>query len=142
MDNIETSKSAVSFEVAKAEMDAWLALKKVSNKKQETFKDAIETLIDAIQTGNVSITSDKKIIQELLFPVTSTDGTVILSKLEYKPRITSEAVQNKMKGVALTDGNSRINATVAALTDQVVTIIGKLDTEDLTIAQSVAAFFL
>lgn len=142
MDNIETNKAAVAFEVAKAEMDAWIALKKVSNKKQDTFKDAIETLIDAIQTGNVSITSDKKIIQELLFPVTSTDGTVLLSKLEFKPRITSEAVQNKMKGVALTDGNSRINATVAALTDQTVTMIGKLDTEDLTIAQSVAAFFL
>jgi hypothetical protein len=127
----------VSPEVAQQEIEAWLDAKRISSRKREEdgYKQAIETLVDGVVAGILTIREDRTIEHALLFPL---DG--FADKLEYKSRITVEAVNSRMKGVK--DGSGRIMATIAALTDKATAVISKLDTEDFGIAQAVAIFFL
>ena len=136
-------ETKVTFEVASAEVNGWLDYKKVSDKKRETYKDAIEALTDAVVTGRLVIDADTKAItQVLLFPITDTKGTVVTDKLVFKPRITQMELKNRMTGVKPGDGDGRIMAYAAALTDSAAGILGKLDTEDYALVQSITVFFL
>lgn len=131
------NEQKVSPELAAAEIAGWLDYKKVSAKKRESYKDAIETLTEAIVEGHISIGEDHTITHRLLFPL---DG--FASELVYTPRITVGDLTKKMQGVKAGDADGRIMAYAAALTGLSVGLLAKLDTEDNSICQAVAVFFV
>lgn len=132
--------SKVNRETAEAEINSWLDYKKINEKKRENYKDNISALVDAVCDGILSVNPDtKELIQTLNFPI---GDEMKVSKLEFKPRLTVGSVQSHLNGVKATDADGRIIAYVAALTSQPKELIKKLDTEDNSVAQSIAIFFL
>jgi hypothetical protein len=130
----------VSPELAAEEINKWLDAKRISPRKrsQDGYAQAIDTLMDAIIYGTVSIKEDRTIVHELHVPL---EG--FFDVLEYKARITVLDVQKKTDPNAKsTDGQARVTATISALTGKSNGEVKKLDTEDNSIAQAVAIFFL
>lgn len=129
--------SKVSKEVATEEVNKWLDYKKVKEKKRVAYKDAIESLADAISEGALVLNEDFSLTQTLDFPVGADKQ---FKSLDYKPRIDVSTIQKYMNGV--TGGDGRILATIAALSGQAKEVVAKMDTEDYSVASSVAIFFL
>lgn len=124
---------------AEKEVNEWLDLKKVSAKKREASKDAIDTLIEAVEEGNLTLNDDKTFTQKLKFP---TDGELSIKDLSYKSRLKVSTLHAALKGSKASDADERILAYVAALTTKPKAVITALDTEDYNICQSIAIFFL
>jgi hypothetical protein len=130
----------ISREVAEQEVNSWLDYKKVSERKRENHKEQIEILIDAIMEGALTLRSeDKFFVQTLKFP---TSGEKPLTSLEYSPRIKMSTVHNKLQGVKGSDADGRVCSYVAALTSHTTALIKSLDSEDYSICEAVAVFFL
>lgn len=131
--------SVVAIDAAKEEVGKWLDYKKIGDAKRESFKDSIETLAGYLSDGSLILREDKTFEHTLKFAVGS-GGSI--AKLEYKPRISMKAVNEKMVGVKPTDADGRLLAYIAALTGQPKNIISELDTEDNAVAQAIAVFFV
>jgi hypothetical protein len=131
--------SKVSKEIGFQDISEWLDYKKVSANKREAQKDTIETLADAISEGTLVLKEDKSLEMTLKFP---TEGEEPLTKLTFKPRLRTETVAKHLQGVKATDIDGRLLAYVAALTGNTKTLVGKLDTEDQSLAQAIAVFFV
>lgn len=132
--------SKISREVAELEIKAWLDFKRVEERKRLAFVDSIETLIEAVMDGRLVLRKeDHFLIQNLAFPTTGDDP---ITKLEYKPRLKVFEVHQQTANERPGDAEARILAYVAALTGKVKGIIKQLDTEDYTICQSIAVFFV
>lgn len=131
----------VSKDLATEEINSWLDYKKVSDKKRESQKEQVESLIDAIADGSLTFKDDKTFtfVQVLKF---QTEGDSPLTKLEYKPRLKMSTIHSHLQGVKSSDADGRICAYIAALTATPKALINSLDTEDYGIAQSIAIFFL
>lgn len=129
----------VDKETATNEIESWLDYKKVGQKKRESAKESIETLIDAVQEGILVVNEDKTITHKLKFPL---EGESSITELIYKPRINSSLVQMHMQGVKSADTLGTYHAYGAALATKPKEVIKKLDTEDLSIVQNIALFFL
>lgn len=129
----------VALEVAEGEVTKWLDFKKISQAKREANKESIDTLIGYVCEGVLSITEDSKIVHQLMFPL---DKEQKLEKLEYKPRIHAGAIQRHLQGVKGNDVDGRLTAYAAGIAGQPKEIIKALDTEDYSIAMSVAVFFM
>jgi hypothetical protein len=126
-------------EMAIADVNRWLDYKKIGDKKRSEKQDHIEALVEAVSEGDLIVEENCTITQKLKFP---TEGGLSVSEFVYKPRVSAETVIVHMNGVKPTDIDNRIVANIAALTSQPKAIIKKLDTEDLSIAQSIVIFFL
>ncbi len=74
----------------------------------------------------------------MLFPIGKEE--VKIKELVYKPRIDVATIVKYANGS--TGGDARILATLAALSGQAKEVVSLLDTEDNSIANSVAIFFL
>lgn len=129
----------ITKETAIKEVDSWLDYKKVNEKKRETYRDHIETLVDAVCDGSVIIREDSVIVHELKFPI---EGELPINKLEYKPRVKVQTVHLHMQGVKQNDADGRVCAYVAAISSKPKEVIKALDTEDYSISQAVAIFFM
>lgn len=129
----------ISRDIGQQEIEKWLDYKKISHKKREIQKDHIDSLVDAICDGSISLKDDFTIVHNLKFP---TDGELPVKTLEYKPRLKMETIHMHLQGVKSQDADGRLCAHVAALTSKPKDLVRKLDTEDYTIAQSIAIFFL
>lgn len=132
----------VTREIAVAEVTKWLDAKKVNDKKREAFKDSIETIADAICDGSLSLGEGNVLIHKLKFPVETTDGKVAFDSLEYKPRLKMETIHTHLQNVKSNDADGRVCAYIAALASKPKDLIKKLDTEDYSIGQAIAIFFL
>jgi len=132
----------VSYDVAAEDVSRWLDYKRVSSKKRETYKEAIESLTEGVMNGSISIDSDCVIAHLLMFPVEDSTGKIAFDKLTYKPRLSVGGATIAMKNVKPGDTDGRIMATVSALTDKAIGLLNKIDTEDNNLAQAVAIFFL
>jgi hypothetical protein len=131
--------SKVNKEMASEEVNSWLDAKKISSKKREVQADTIETLIDAVMEGHLTLKEDKSFDMALKFPL---EGEQPLNVLNFKSRIKTETVARHLQGVKPSDVDGRLLAYVAALTSQTKALIGKLDTEDQSLAQAIAVFFV
>jgi hypothetical protein len=118
----------------------WLDLKRIPAAKRETQKEAINSLIEAVSNGDISIADDGVITQKLIFPITIGGGE--LSELTYKPRLTVGEYKAHTANVKAGDFDGRIMAYVRALTKLQVEVIDRLDTADTSIATSIAIFFM
>jgi hypothetical protein len=128
-------------DVAEAEIKAWLDKKKVFEETRERYKDHIEILIEGMCNAVISINQETfEITHALLFPTgDSGDG---LKELKYKPRINDKALLPHMKGVKNDDVDMRLNALLAALTNESKAVICSLDSVDKRIATAIGIFFM
>lgn len=126
----------VDIEVARAEINGWLDYKKITPAKRQAHKEFIESLVEAVSIGALTIDEEKVITHNLLFPL---EG---MKEIKYKPRISTGLVEIRLKGVDNTNANAMFIAYIGALSNVNVGLINKLDTEDFKIARAVASFFI
>ncbi len=139
----------VADEVAEADVNAWLDKKKVGEKTRESLKDYIDTLIEAVSTGTLTLDKGNekdpaskptfKWTHNLLFPFENESS---LTSLTYECRINDRMMKPNLTGVKLGDSDGRFNALIATLTRQPRTIIETLDTADKKISMAIGIFFL
>lgn len=133
-------KTKVTREVAVKEVEEWLDYKRIRPGKREERKDEIETLVDSIEAGEVIKGEDQVLKYTLMFPLEGSGAKVEI--LEFKPRLTGLDLEPILKGIKATDADGRLRAYISALTGQPMGVIKKLDTEDSTIPNTIALFFL
>lgn len=131
--------SKINLETATEEVNKWLDYKKVGDKRRETYKDHVETLVDSIMEGHLILKEDNTFVHTLKIPV---EGDLGFDKLEYKPRVRISTIKHHMQGVKSGDSDGRISAYVAALVSKPKALIDMLDTEDYSISCSIAVFFM
>jgi hypothetical protein len=129
----------VSIDVATEEVNKWLDYKKVNEKKREAYKDNIDALVQGVCDGILILNEDNTFTHNLQFPI---EGEMPIHKLDYKPRLKMSTVHNHLQGVKPSDGDGRVCAYIAALTSKPKAVVKDLDTEDYSIGQSIAIFFL
>jgi hypothetical protein len=127
----------VSKEIAEKEVNSWLDHKKMSPKRREEKKEAIESLISLVEDGTVTIEPDTFILsQHLLFERGEQ------KKLSWKPFGNVGRVQIYMKNVESTDFTGNAIAHACAQTDQSKNLINSLDSEDVAVLKVLALFFM
>lgn len=132
----------VTKEVAIADINAWLDAKKVSAKKREAQADYIELLVSEVEEGRLSFDSEtNELVYDLKWPLEN-DGQTVVETLKFKYRINSNHLSPYLQKVKPSDADGRLRAYICALTSSNSGYINKLDTEDLTVAQAIAVFFL
>lgn len=125
-------------EEAEREINDFLDFKDIFEPNQEQ-KTAIETLVQAIMYGRLEYNEqDKTFLQKLKNPLG--EGGIV-TQLKYRARLNDNHVQKFMKGVPHNDPDQRVNAYIAALTDQARGIIGGLDYVDKRVANAITTFF-
>lgn len=133
--------STISKDISTVEIEKWLNFLKVREKKRTAYKDAIETLTDAVSEGVLVVNEDCTLKLKLDYPI-GVDSTI--KELTFKDRLEINTLQPHMLGVKSGDGDGRILATIAGLTGQPKSVLGKirLGSEDYNIASSIAIFFM
>lgn len=129
-------ENVVTREVAERELNGWLEFRRVSDRRRENFEEQVETLIDAICSGIVTITSDNEILMKLQYP------SDLCKELKFKSRLTVRDLRTRLANVKASDGDARIEAYLIALTGTTQGAIGLMDTADYSLASSVVVFFL
>ncbi len=130
----------IDRETAFAEVEKWLSAKKIPVSDREKKKEQIETIVAAIQDGRLTLETNLMFKQTLLFPIGSSEKPI--EELTYLNRITQESINIRTKNVSPGDLDGRIKAYAAALTRQPDAIIGKLDSADLSLCESIVNFFM
>jgi hypothetical protein len=129
----------IARDIAVQEIEKWLTYKKISDKKRDVRADNIEALIDAVSDGYLILNEDMSFTHKLKFPI---EGEKPFSELNYQPRLKMSSVHNHLQGVKASDGDGRVCAYICALTKTHSAFIKLLDTEDYSIAESIAIFFI
>ena len=137
--DIKLAPKKISIEIAEKEISEWLDYKKITQQKREAQEGSIKTLVNSLVDGSLSLKEDKTFVHELFFPIGSDSK---ITKFEYKPRVHQGLIQKHMEGFKSTDFDARMNATIAALTANPKDIVKSMDTEDFSIASSIAIFFV
>lgn len=132
----------ISRNVATADFERWLVYKKINDRVRQENISYEEKIIDAIEDGILTINDDLVMELSLQFPVLTDQGETALDKLIFKPRITVQQLNIKLKPVKPGDTEGMKIAYIAALTDQNSGMIAKLTTEDALICQSICMYFL
>lgn len=137
------TKELITPELAAKEVESWLDYKKVKTGKRENLADQISILEENVCDGTL-VLDDKthKFTHKLQFPIENSKGEVTVKEIIYKPRLKVKEINAKMTGVKANDADGRVIGYVAALTEQPVAVISNLDTEDNSLAQAFAMFFL
>jgi hypothetical protein len=130
---------SINIELAQAEVEKWLNYKKVSPGKREKQKAQIDVLVDSFAEGSLVLNEDFSITHNLKFPIGENDS---IKELKYKPRISQGEVHVYLQKFKNDDVDGRVLAFVLALTKQPQEFIKRLDTEDSTISQGIAIFFI
>lgn len=122
------------------EFERWLTSKKISDRKREANKETEAVLIEAIEDGNLIVNDDNTLILKLIWGTSEGNG---VNELTFKNRLTVGERQSATKGIKADDGEGRLIGYIAALTDQPVGVIKKLESgEDYERASSIAIYFL
>lgn len=136
-------QEVISLEKATEEANNWVAKRRYRPKKLATLEDSIETLIDGIRYGYITVLEDDKLKYPLSFPIKNEEGGVAISEFIFKQRVTKEEVEPKLKSVPTGDAFGIIDAYLLAAIEQPKGILKNLDTStDLSTARSLALFFL
>lgn len=134
--------SKIPFEKAQEEVDGWLDLKQVDEKKRDSYKDSIETLVNGVMAGLLTIDDKGFITHKLKFPTEGDKESTGVTDLKYKPRLKMSSVHAALQGTKPGDAHGMVLAYVSALTGQPKNLIKDLDTEDYSIGQAIAIFFV
>lgn len=133
-------KTVISEDQARLEIEGWLEFRKVSENQRKANEDSEQTLIEAIMDGSLLVETNNSLTYSLAWPLD--DGAGVKS-LTFKPRMTTGDKMNAVKGVAAKDGDGRLVAYIAALTDQPQGVIKKLEAgRDSNVAMAIVSYFL
>jgi len=132
-------KMAVDREIAIREINGWIEFKKIGRKKRDEYAENIEQLVDAVEEGVLIVTEKHELKHTLKFPI-GNGGTI--KELIYKPRIKGSDIDRQTKGIKTNDTGGRVRAYVAALTGVAKGILADMDTEDYSVSQGIAVFFI
>ena len=132
----------IALDVAKKEAQKWLDHKRIKPKKREALSDQIDTIVDGISDGSLILEKNHNFTYTLSFPLKNSDGEETVKTLTFKPRISVKEITARMKGVKSNDADARVLGYIAALIDQPSALLSEMDTEDNSIAQAFATFFL
>ena len=134
--------SKIAKEVAVQDFEQWLSVKRINATKREEKKDFENIIVDAICDRILVLEKDNVFTMKLPDPVKSDAGADLLSELKFKPRLRVHELNAKLKGVKPEDGDGRILAYISAITGQNSGLISKMFTEDYTLCQAIAMYFL
>lgn len=127
----------IAREVAEEDVNDFLEFKDFYETNQEQ-KQAIETIVQGLMYGRLTYNREEKTFhQTLKHPL----GDNSITSLKYRARLNDNHVQKFMKGVPHNDPDARVNAYIAALTDQAKGIISGLDYSDKKFANAITTFF-
>lgn len=127
----------VDLQTAESDINRWLDYRNVKPAKRESrYKPFIQTLVDAVCDGSLRVDDNHNLVQTLSVPF---QGEIVIKELVYKPRLRVDEVKIK---VDQDDAFSMLTPYVAALTNQPLGLIRKMDTSDWDIARDIANFFM
>jgi len=126
----------IPFETASQEIENWLNSKKIPQKRQQKQAVSVEALTDLIQEGTLIVNEDFTLTLKLNFP-----ENIKMNELVFKHRISEFELAPNRKLVNSNDPQSGLVATAATLTNQLPTLIQKLDSIDLENVNHIAVFF-
>lgn len=130
----------ISEDQATRDFEKWLEFRRINDRKREANEANEKTLIGAIMDGNLIVNEDGTLTQKLIFP--TADGAGI-KELNYSGRLNAGQRQAATKGVDAKDIEGRLIGYIAALTDQPLGVIKKIESgDDYDIATSIAVYFL
>lgn len=129
----------INKEQATKEIERWLDFKRVRPQKRADQESQIETLIECVMHGTVEVDEDCFLVQNLSFGLGNDES---IKQLKYKPRLSVFESQKHLKGVSASDADGRLVAYISALTNSSKNVIGQMDSEDISIGQTIALFFL
>lgn len=146
MDTASETKSpvrggqTVSEKVARKDVEKWLDFKKVSEQKREENEATINALVTSVMSGALVVAEDgSHIVQKLQHPI-GNEGQI--KTLNYTARLTVGQRNKWLKGVKATDTADYLVAHIAALTGENKRVDEDMDTEDHSVAQNIALFFI
>ena len=126
----------VNLETATKDVERWLDYKKVKPRRREQFQAFIDTLVDAVQVGQLVLEDDMTFKMNLDFPVAET------SELKFKPRISDTQLSNYKRNIKGADAwDTQQLVLLCGLTDQSTAIIKGMDTSDRNTADAIIIFF-
>lgn len=126
--------------VARENVNKWLDYKRVGPSKREDNVSAIDSMVAAVQDGQIIISDEgHEITHKLKFPIGTNED---IKELTYKARLSIKDRNRKLKGTKATDTAEYLVALIAALANENKAIVEEMDTEDHNIAQSIALFFI
>jgi hypothetical protein len=131
----------VSYEVAEAELTAWVGRKKMLPSRFNSAKELFPILIEPIQYGLVIIGTDGSITQRMIEPVCDNNGVPVLTELKYKARVTPTEQNNAYAQLRDKSVEAKTMATLCLLTGQIPAMINKLENQDRQIADAISLFF-
>lgn len=135
------TKTVVAREAATEEVNAWLNHKRMPQWRRDQKADAIESLINCVMDGSVTIDKDKnfELTQHLIWEV---GEEAKISKLVWKAVSIVARLKSHMKGVESADFTGNCIAQCCAQTGQPKAVIENLNDQDLANLKAIAVFFL
>lgn len=131
--------SKVERSVAEQEIEEWLDKKKVLASVRELNKDSIDLLVDVICEGHMVKKDNGELDYTLLHPFGEEEK---VDRLTFKPRLNDKMLKPFLNGVKTNDGEGRLLAYIAALTNTQRAILENMDSVDKKVAMAVVIFFL
>lgn len=130
----------VEREQAANEVVAWLDYKRIKPKKREAYQDQIDILVDAVSDGDLIVNDETfELTYNLVFPFGEEET---IRQFTFKPRLKLGDVKKHLAGVKATDVDGRLQAYISALTGQPKAILQAIDTEDSSVINAIAIFFV
>ncbi len=129
----------IEEQVAREEINSWLDYKRVSDSIREENSESIDTLVRAVQYGELEYDSEEHTLtQKLIEPIGETH------ELTYKPRVKQGEIMRAMTAAKIKagDGDGRIACYAAATTGKPLGVIKSMITEDFSVAMAIALFFI
>ena len=142
MSKIEEKNNTVDQETAIADFERWLTIKKIREQKRQENSKFEDVIISAIVDGILTIDENGYITQKMSFTIEDSEKNPVSPELKYMPRIPMKLLNIKLKGVDSSDADKRQIAYMAALTQQNMGLLEKMDTEDHRVAQAIIMYFL
>jgi hypothetical protein len=130
----------VTRDVALEDVNAWLDHKRMSDKRREEKKEAIDSLVGFVQEGTVVVDRETfELTQNLVFEI---GEQIKIKQLKWKAFGNVGKVQIHMKNVESTDFTGNVIAHTCAQTGNSKNVINALDSEDIAVAKNIAVFFM
>lgn len=121
--------------VAEKEVSQLLDSKNILPKRREALQPAVETVIEAVTYGLVTIDGDGRITQQL------TEKIGEIERIVYVPHVAPEVISKQLKGLKV---YNQVNITAVywkAYTGMMESTLDKLHPTDKAIAESLTFFF-
>ena len=127
----------VSRDMAEREVSEYLDFKGVRPRRRIEKKEFIDIIIDGVEDGTMSIDAETKVLTHNLIHPCGTSKS-----FKYAPRLVQGKIAERLRMSSKSDGHSALACYIAELTDNNISVVGLLDTEDNVIASAVAMLFM